>query len=373
MTRPLLQKGIVDLEKLFTSAESDAAMLNALANELRYRQVPRATALSDRVQAALNSTKIQAGSYREPVAAPSISAPLIRSPDFSGDRLSSPSLSDHHANIPEPVRWTRLRVPAQPVEAAVQVCTKNSGAAANSLTITSNALSVLASGAPAQPAAIQVHTKKPSHVANSPIIKTIDAALALPALVSNVPAQPVAIQVHTKKSSDAANSSAIKMAGVAPALPAFARSVPAQQAPVQVHTKKLSDASHSRVPKASGAVLGSLTMPPRMPEQLVKAAPAVPVHAKKTTDVLDMPKIQATSGLSTAPVMSIEVAYKYLKITSGATWESIEQNRRQVVQLAHPERVALLSADQRMQAQTGAHQANAAYLLLSILRTNQIV
>lgn len=67
--------------------------------------------------------------------------------------------------------------------------------------------------------------------------------------------------------------------------------------------------------------------------------------------------------------MSIDEAYKILKATSCSTWQTIEQNRRQLVQRAHPERVATLDPERRAHAETEAKRANAAYAVLHQLRT----
>ncbi len=64
------------------------------------------------------------------------------------------------------------------------------------------------------------------------------------------------------------------------------------------------------------------------------------------------------------PSMSVDEAYKVLKATPGSTWEEIEQTRRQIVQLAHPEKVAGLGDDQRAHVQADANRVNAAYAVL---------
>lgn len=66
--------------------------------------------------------------------------------------------------------------------------------------------------------------------------------------------------------------------------------------------------------------------------------------------------------------ISVDDAYKLLKVTPGSTWESIEQTRRLLVQQAHPSDVAALSAEKRAEARAKAARVNAAYLRLSTLR-----
>jgi DnaJ-domain-containing protein 1 len=65
-----------------------------------------------------------------------------------------------------------------------------------------------------------------------------------------------------------------------------------------------------------------------------------------------------------APPLSVVAAYQVLKASPSSTWESIEQTRRQLVQLAQPDRVAALSTEARAEAQAVAKRANAAYALL---------
>ena len=56
MLRPLMQRGIGDLEALFAKAKADVGVLMQLEHELQYRQVPRAVALLAEVQAAMHGT-----------------------------------------------------------------------------------------------------------------------------------------------------------------------------------------------------------------------------------------------------------------------------------------------------------------------------
>ena len=50
MPRPLMQRGIGDLETLFAKSKTDVEVLKQLKQELQYRQVPRAVALLADVQ-----------------------------------------------------------------------------------------------------------------------------------------------------------------------------------------------------------------------------------------------------------------------------------------------------------------------------------
>jgi hypothetical protein len=76
----------------------------------------------------------------------------------------------------------------------------------------------------------------------------------------------------------------------------------------------------------------------------------------------------ATRPASPTPDMALDDAYKVLKATPGATWESIEQTRRTLVQQSHPSRWKTLSAEKRAQTLTEARRVNSAYAALSQAR-----
>ncbi|MDC8757843.1 hypothetical protein [Janthinobacterium fluminis] len=59
--RPLMQRTIVDLEAMFSSSPTDANVLVQLAAELKHRHVPRALALDQKVQNALNTANKSGG------------------------------------------------------------------------------------------------------------------------------------------------------------------------------------------------------------------------------------------------------------------------------------------------------------------------
>lgn len=72
---------------------------------------------------------------------------------------------------------------------------------------------------------------------------------------------------------------------------------------------------------------------------------------------------------SPAPEMTVEASYACLKIAPCATWESIELARREMVQLAHPERLIALSYNEGQRVPTQARRANAASALILRCRT----
>jgi hypothetical protein len=76
----------------------------------------------------------------------------------------------------------------------------------------------------------------------------------------------------------------------------------------------------------------------------------------------------ATKPAISTPAMPLEDAYKVLKATPGATWESIEQMRRLLVQGSQPSQSKSLSAEKRTLVLAEARRVNAAYAALSQIR-----
>jgi DnaJ-domain-containing protein 1 len=113
-----------------------------------------------------------------------------------------------------------------------------------------------------------------------------------------------------------------------------------------------------RVPKP--VVITTANQPAKTPSVAGPAEP--PIKPPAST-------VQPTKLVELMPSISTDEAYKVLKATPGATWEAIEQTRRQLVQLAHPETVSGLSPERRAQVQADAKRANAAYAVLLQART----
>lgn len=97
---------------------------------------------------------------------------------------------------------------------------------------------------------------------------------------------------------------------------------------------------------------------------IVAAPPATPIRAG--TPAVKPP--EAPPVATSPPAMPLDDACRILKATPGATWESIEQTRRSLVQQSHPSRWKTLSAEKRAQTLTEARRVNAAYAALSQAR-----
>lgn len=103
------------------------------------------------------------------------------------------------------------------------------------------------------------------------------------------------------------------------------------------------------------------------PPPVVTSLP--PASARAATPAISPPEATlATKPSTLTPAMPLEEAYKVLKATPGATWESIEQTRRTLVFQSHPSRWRMMSAEKRTQTLAEAKRVNAAYASLSQTR-----
>ena len=123
------------------------------------------------------------------------------------------------------------------------------------------------------------------------------------------------------------------------------------------------------------------TASPPLPQQpsLWERPPAAPVavalpvaQPRPSASAVRPPEVPAVAKPSSppAPNMPLEEAYKVLKTTPGATWESIEQTRRMLVQQSHPSRLKSLGAERSAQTLSEARRVNAAYAALARQRTD---
>ncbi len=75
--------------------------------------------------------------------------------------------------------------------------------------------------------------------------------------------------------------------------------------------------------------------------------------------------VEKTKNSCDAPgTMTLDEAYRILHSTSGSTWESIEQNRRELVQKAHPDILLHMTPEKRAAVQAEARRVNEAYRLI---------
>lgn len=114
--------------------------------------------------------------------------------------------------------------------------------------------------------------------------------------------------------------------------------------------------------------------PPQQQPGLWERAPTRPNVAPPTllpplAPVARQPVVAATPKAPASPTMPLGEAYKVLRTTPGATWESIEQTRRTVVQQSSPLRTGSMSQDKRSQLLAEARRTNEAHATLSRHRT----
>ena len=88
MPRPLMQQGVGQLEALFASSKANLKVLKQLEHELQFRQVPRALALLEQVQAAIPT----AGTAPAPVTpvAPPVKQPELWPPPSAAQPMAPP-------------------------------------------------------------------------------------------------------------------------------------------------------------------------------------------------------------------------------------------------------------------------------------------
>ena len=111
-------------------------------------------------------------------------------------------------------------------------------------------------------------------------------------------------------------------------------------------------AMYGGAPDAFAAFPGPVTTEPLFPPDPQTGQPTttsvIPTR-EPPPNVLPRPAtVLAASPKPPSPltaVVSVDDAYRLLKATPTSTWESIEQTRRQMVQQAHPSRVASLSQE----------------------------
>jgi DnaJ-domain-containing protein 1 len=135
-----------------------------------------------------------------------------------------------------------------------------------------------------------------------------------------------------------------------------------------------SELTHRQVPRAVALlaqvrrVLNGKNVPEAAATKPLPAQPGLFAEVPS-----DTPKVQAApkdnlkpepAAKAGLPAMTVEEAYKILRVTAATSWSDIEQARRQLVQKAHPDNLSLLSSEKREATRALARLANAAYHVL---------
>lgn len=105
MARPLLRHTIVELDQLFSRANGDSETLQALADELKHRNVPRAVVLLNKIQQALRGGN---ASWGGPAPSPSSQQALMTESLRRDAKMSAPK------NIAQPNRSTSWQAAGGP-------------------------------------------------------------------------------------------------------------------------------------------------------------------------------------------------------------------------------------------------------------------
>ena len=116
MSRPLMQRGIGQLEGMFAKGMAEPKVLKQLESELQYRQVPRAIALHAEVQAALYGATPAPAS--RPVPEPVPARPPASQQSTLWERPAVPPAASESASPP---------VPTTPLEDAYKLLKATAG------------------------------------------------------------------------------------------------------------------------------------------------------------------------------------------------------------------------------------------------------
>ena len=100
-------------------------------------------------------------------------------------------------------------------------------------------------------------------------------------------------------------------------------------------------------------------------------APPATTPGHTVTPAVQPPKSPPAKSSNSTPTMPLDEAYKILKASPGATWDSIEQTRRTLVSQSHPSRWEALSSETRFQLLAEAKRINEAYVVLSQVRSDR--
>jgi DnaJ-domain-containing protein 1 len=97
------------------------------------------------------------------------------------------------------------------------------------------------------------------------------------------------------------------------------------------------------------------------------AVPLPPVVSQPP--VVPQPTVTVTQ--SPLPQISLEDACRILEVRPGDSWEEVEQSRRKLVLLSHPDRLVGLSAAQAEKARDAARRVNDACLVIAARRSGR--
>lgn len=124
----------------------------------------------------------------------------------------------------------------------------------------------------------------------------------------------------------------------------------------------------------------SQAVPQQQVQQLLFAKPTAPavtqfepkrMQTQGSSPIMAKPSVVVSLPPQTNSTISVADACKVLNTTLEATWESLEQTRRLMVEKLSPSKISLLSADERAQALVKARLINEAHKVLTSKKNDQ--
>jgi hypothetical protein len=118
--------------------------------------------------------------------------------------------------------------------------------------------------------------------------------------------------------------------------------------------------------KVKSALSGGKSLTPTAQPGLF-AVPLPPTSASPQPPavILPRPTPTVTNTIPEPLAMTLDEAYKLLRVTAGTSWEEVELARAKLVQRSHPDVLQGSSAEKRSAALMDAKRANAAYAALA--------
>ena len=120
--------------------------------------------------------------------------------------------------------------------------------------------------------------------------------------------------------------------------------------------------------RVRNALAGGRPLIPTAQPELFTAPLASP-EPEPAAVILPKPVPKPVETIVELPAVTLEEAYKLLRVSAGSPWDEVEQARARLVQRSHPDALEGLSAEKRTAAVLDARRANSAYAALAQERT----
>jgi DnaJ-domain-containing protein 1 len=118
--------------------------------------------------------------------------------------------------------------------------------------------------------------------------------------------------------------------------------------------------------KVKSALAGGMSLTPTaQPDLFAEPLPPSSFPRQPPAVILPKPTPKLADTILERPAITLEEAYKLLRVTVGTAWEEVEQARAKLVQRSHPDALEDSSVEKRSAALMDAKRANAAYAALA--------